>query len=93
MVIVCGCGVIVSHARCKHGEKIISLLEMLEALYPKPVKMPDYLLYDRACFVREYLDNKKNLDALGDLVRWGNIALVVDRFHFAGHKHQRDTCK
>ncbi len=98
VIIASPCGTILGTGSCRHGERIAPILGMVQRVVPE---LPHFLVYDRACFALRHLRNTNNDDdlvrELGSreaLERWRTkVALVVDRFHQAGHSKADVLCR
>lgn len=52
-----------------------------------PGTEPDFLFFDNACNLCSFIRNRKWFDFLN------RVAIVVDAFHFSGHKADDEDCQ
>lgn len=74
-------------------EKMTPILEHLQKLFPhEDDRLPDFLVYDRACRVWPAMHNKGG--ELEDFCeRWGYLRWIIDRFHFFSHSRKEPYCR
>lgn len=88
----CSAGVIEGYYPQECPENYTSNLEFLDTkLFPleSPYALPDFLFYDRACFLAACFG--KSLQTFSE--RWAGLKWRVDRFHFLGHSAQDRHCR
>lgn len=85
-------GVIEGYYPQECPENYTSNLEFLDTkLFPMdtPHALPDFLFYDRACFLAACFG--KSLQKFSH--RWSGLQWRVDRFHFLGHSASDRHCR
>lgn len=67
----------------------ITIKEFLHSVFPLelPGIEPEFLFFDNACGLRSFIEGCQDFDLLC------RMAIVVDAFHFSGHKQSHASCQ
>lgn len=88
-LVVRPCGIVIGRGTCYAAESMPAVKVLIRSIFPEnlPGLEPEVLFFDNACGLRAHIK------ACRDFKLLERMAIVVDAFHFSGHKISHEDCQ